>query len=119
VKRLHLKQIRRGKDEQDAEVMAARKLACIVWKILTSRQRYVEEDEYLTARKMKRATHLTKRSLRHVSKPEDIATLAKSLASKTELLEGRDGEQRKRMSRHGRKTSSPRYCMKEEGVDKN
>lgn len=123
VKRLYLKQIRRGKDEQDAEVIAARKLACIAWKILTSRQRYVEEDEYLTARKMKKAMYLTKRSLRHVSKPEDIPSLAKSLTEKTELLEGRgDDEQRRPSSRHARKTktkSSSRHYVKGEGVDNN
>jgi hypothetical protein len=46
VKKFYLKQIAKGKSPQDAEVAAARKLACIVWRILTSKQRYVEEDKY-------------------------------------------------------------------------
>lgn len=87
VKRLYLKQIWRGKPGEEAEVIAARKLTCIVWKILTSKQRYAEEDKYLTARKMKKASYLAKRALTHAAKPEDIPTLIEGLASKTEALQ--------------------------------
>jgi hypothetical protein len=55
VKHLYLKQIGKGKAPQKAEVAAARKLSWIVWAMLTSKQRYVEEDRYLTARKL---THI-------------------------------------------------------------
>ena len=34
-----------------AQVAAARKHACVVWAVLTTRQPYVEENEELTARK--------------------------------------------------------------------
>ncbi len=44
VKRFYIRQVDRGKAAQDAGVAAARKLACIVWKTLTSKQPYVEEN---------------------------------------------------------------------------
>ena len=87
VKRFYLKQIAKGKSPQDAEVAAARKLACIVWKMLTSKQRYVEEDRYLTARKMGKLSQIAGRSLEHTTRPEDVPTLVGNLKSRTEVLE--------------------------------
>src|SRR5439155_12077509 len=81
VKRLYLKQIRRGKEPQDAEVIDARKLTWIVWKMLTSKQRYVEEDELLTERK-KRKMVATARSINaDAVKPEAIPKLVEELKS--------------------------------------
>ena len=87
VKRFYLRHLAKGKSPQDAEVAAARKLACIVWKILTSKQRYVEEDRYLTARKMRRVSQIARRSLKHTTKPEDVSTLITSLKSETDVLQ--------------------------------
>ena len=87
VKRFYLRQIAKGKSPQDGQVAAARKLACIVWKILTSKQRYVEEDRYLTARKMSRLSQIAGRSLEHTTKPEDVPTLIGDLKSETDVLE--------------------------------
>jgi hypothetical protein len=51
IKRVYMKAIRRGKEAQVAEVVAARKLADIVWGMLTNREPYREEDKRLTAKK--------------------------------------------------------------------
>ena len=64
VKRMYLRQIKRGKAPQEAQVDAARKLACIIWKILTSKQRYIEEDKYLTARKVRQTSYNAKRVIK-------------------------------------------------------
>lgn len=106
VKRFYLKQIAKGKSPQDAQVAAARKLACIVWKILTSKRRYVEEDRYLTARKMSRLSQLTRRSLEHVTKPEDVSTLIGNLKSETDVLEKYPEEMHRVSSHRGRRGRS-------------
>jgi transposase len=87
VKRFYLKQLKRGKAPQEAEVDAARKLACIVWKMLTSKQRYVEEDKYLTARKMRKASSTARRVIKDPVLPESVPELAKSLSSHVDVLE--------------------------------
>lgn len=81
-----------GKSKQDAGVAAAKKLAGILWKILTTMQRYTEEDEYLTARKMKRLSHITRRVLIHVTKPEDVPTLIGSLTPEADALKRYPGK---------------------------
>jgi transposase len=102
VKRFYLKHLAKGRSPQDAEVAAARKLACIVWKILTSKQRYIEEDRYLTARKMRKQSQVAKRHLKHVTKPEDVSTLVASLKSVTDVLERCAEEMRGNSRRNGR-----------------
>lgn len=111
VKRFYLKQIAKGKSPQDAQVAAARKLACIVWKILTSKRRYVEEDKYLTSRKMSRLSQIARRPLEHTTKPEDVPTLIGDLKSEAGALE-RYPEEMERVLGHrrrrGRKSSRER-----------
>jgi transposase len=104
VKRLHLRRIAKGKSPQDAQVVAARKLACIVWKLLTSKQRYVEEDENLTARKMKNVSYLATRTLEHTTKPEDVPVLISGLASGTKVLEMYSKEMHRRNGHHRRRS---------------
>ena len=87
VKRMYLRQIKRGKAPQEAQVDAARKLACIIWKIMTSKQRYVEEDKYLTATKVRQTSYNAKRVIKDAVMPEDVPELAKSLSSDIEVLE--------------------------------
>jgi transposase len=87
VKRLYLKQIRRGKAPQDATVIAARKLTCIVWKMLTSRQRYVEEDESLTVRKRRQMSARARGVVPDAAEPEGIPQLVEELKLNTEVLQ--------------------------------
>jgi transposase len=102
VKRFYLKQLKKGKNPQDSEVAAARKLACIVWKILTFKQRYVEEDKYLTARKMKRLSYTANRIPLHVTRTEDVPNLISELRNKTDIL-GRYTKDMHRALEHRRK----------------
>ena len=106
VKRFYLKQIRKGKSPQDAQVAAARKLACIVWKILTSKERYIEEDRYLTSRKMTRLSQIAGRSLEHTTRPEDVPTLINDLRSETGVLEECPKEMHREVGRRGRRGRS-------------
>ena len=104
VKRFYFKHLAKGKSPQDAEVAAARKLACIVWRILTSKEKYVEEDRYLTARKMSRVTQTVRRSLEHVTKPEDVSTLIAALKLETDLLERYPAEMHATSNRNRRRS---------------
>jgi len=87
VKHLYLKQIGKGKAPQKAEVAAARKLSWIVWAMLTSKQRYVEEDRYLTARKLRDMSSKARRDLSYAVHPGDILALAESLTSQAPILQ--------------------------------
>jgi transposase len=102
VKRFYLKQIKKGKSPQDAEVAAARKLACIVWKILTSKQRYAEEDKYLTARKTKKLSYTANKTLVHATRAEDVPKLISDLKNQTHVLKIYTKEMH-RMLEHRRK----------------
>jgi len=82
VKRFYLKHSRMG--AQKAEVAAARKMACIVWKVLRTQQPYMEEDERLTARKRMR---LSLKAKRQNSDPSDIRQLAEDLVGDATVLE--------------------------------
>jgi hypothetical protein len=113
VKRFYLKQIRRGKSKQEAEVNAARKLSYIVWKILTSKQRFVEEDKYLTSRKTKRESYRVRRVISHVAKPEEIPSLIKDLAQKSEALQRYSNMQRPRHRKKTMRSSSSRDSEEE------
>ena len=108
VKRIYLRQVRRGKSAQEAEVAAARKLACIIWKILTSKQRYVEEDKYLTARKAKQASSDAERVVKDAVLPESVPELAQDLSSYVSVLKESPEEldrMRKRRHNHGRNSA--------------
>ncbi len=72
---------------QEAEVAAARKLDCIVWQVLSSKQSYVEEDRYLTAKKMKSVRYKAKRSL--PCSDEDrtsVSSLLKDVSSYADII---------------------------------
>lgn len=87
VKRFYLKMVRKGRAPQEAEVAAARKLSWIVWRMLTSKQRYVEEDRYLTAKKNRVMSFKARRVLPEAVRPGDIKELAASLTSRADILE--------------------------------
>lgn len=86
VKAFYNKQIKRGMDPKKAEVAAARKLACLVWKMLTSRCRYVDEDKYLTNRKIRQTASKAKRILHNPVKPQNLPELVESLTSYVDVL---------------------------------
>lgn len=54
IKQRYLKMLRKRKVPQDAEVIAGKKVAYIVWSILTNRKPYIEEDKYLTVKKQEK-----------------------------------------------------------------
>ena len=91
-------------------------LACIVWKILTSKQRYVDEDKYLTSRKMSRLSQIARRSLQHTTKPEDVPTLIGDLKSEASALERYPEEMNRVLGhRRGRGRKSSRGRISEAG----
>ena len=83
VKRFYLKHSKKI-GAQKAEVAAARKMACIVWKVLRTQQPYREEDERLTARKRR---VLSWKAKRQDSDPSDIRQLAEDLVGDVNVLE--------------------------------
>jgi transposase len=83
VKRFYMKRLRRM-GAQKAEVAAARKMACIVWKVLRTQQPYREEDKRLTARKRRT---LSWKAKRQDSDPSDIRQLAEDLEGDVTVLE--------------------------------
>jgi transposase len=84
VKRFYLKQ-RKRLGAQKAEVAAARKMACIVWKVLTSRQPYRDEDKRLTARKRRILAWKAKRP--EMKEQRNIRQLAETLEEDAAILE--------------------------------
>jgi transposase len=101
VKTFYLKQIAKGKSPQDAQVAAARKLSWIVWKMLTTKTRYAEEDEYLTARKTSKLSKIARKPLKHAVRPEDVPILIRSLMPEAAVLQ-RYPENMHRMLGHHR-----------------
>jgi len=83
VKRFYLKHLKRM-GAQKAEVAAARKMACIVWKVLRTGQPYREEDKRLTARKRR---ILSWKAKRQDSASSDIRQLAEDLEGDVTVLE--------------------------------
>ena len=83
VKRFYVKHSRRM-GAQKAEVAAARKMACVVWKVLSTHQPYREEDERLTAKKKRILAWKAKRQEKNVS--SDIRQLAETLMGDTAIL---------------------------------
>jgi len=83
VKRFYLKR-RKRLGAQKAEVAAARKMACIVWKVLRTQQPYREEDEHLTARKRR---ILSWKARRQDINPSDIHQLATALVGDITILQ--------------------------------
>jgi transposase len=106
VKRIYLRQIKRGRSAQEAEVAAARKLACIIWKILTSKQRYVEEDKYLTARKAKQASSIAERVVKDAVLPDSVPELAQDLSLYVDVLKAGPEELDRIRNRHNRGTKN-------------
>jgi len=75
------KQIGEGK----AKVAAARKLAAIIWRMLTDNTPYVEEDPELTGRKVVRMERIAKSEIKTTT-DDELINLASELGSKEALL---------------------------------
>jgi len=84
VKRFYLKHCKRM-GTQKAEVAAARKMACVVWKVLTTHQPYREEDERLTAKKKRILAWKAKRQEKNIS--SDIRQLTETLMGDVSILQ--------------------------------
>jgi len=82
IKSFCTKQVRKGRPAQLAIVAAARKLANIVRKVLTSRQAYVDEDKRLTSRKMHGVELVIGAELKKVTHPSDVQTVVGKLKTR-------------------------------------
>lgn len=82
IKSFCTKQVRKGRPAQLAIVAAARKLANIVWKVLTSRHAYVDEDKQLTSRKMHSVELVIGAKLKKVTGPGDIQATVRKLKTR-------------------------------------
>jgi hypothetical protein len=49
-------------------------------------EKYVEEDTYLTIRKMRRLSQTARKPLEHATKPEDVSNLVAALKSEADVL---------------------------------
>jgi hypothetical protein len=57
-------------------------LVSIIWKVLSSRQAYVDEDRQMTAKKMHKVELVKRAKLKNVTRPEDVKSAVKKLTSK-------------------------------------
>lgn len=71
--------------ECKAKVAAARKLAAIIWRMLTDNTPYVDEDRDLTNRKVVRMERIAK-SKTKIGTEEELINLASELGAKEELI---------------------------------
>jgi hypothetical protein len=53
IKLFYQKISKKGVSPQKAQIAVARKVACIVWKVLSSKQPYTEQDDHMTKRRRK------------------------------------------------------------------
>ena len=81
---------------------------------MTSKQRYVEEDKYLTAKKVRQTSYNAKRVVKDAVLPEDVPELAISLSSDVDVLEQYSTSLDRMLGRHnrGRKKSADRSDLK-------
>ena len=68
-----------------AQVAAARKLACVVWAVLTRQQPYVEESEELTARKTVAMNRSSKKAA--AFRDEQLSEVTELLCTKTVVID--------------------------------
>lgn len=87
VKLFYQKMVQKGVSPQKAQVAAARKMACIAWKVLSSGCPFVQEDEYLTERKMKEMSRTASRPLPASVMPAKVQELAASLIGDVDVLD--------------------------------
>ena len=69
---------------------------------MTSKQRYVEEDKYLTAKKIRQTSYNAKRVIKDAVLPEAVPELAKTLSSDIQVLERYSTNLDRMLGRHNR-----------------
>ncbi|MDG6933030.1 MAG: hypothetical protein JRN00_08535 [Nitrososphaerota archaeon] len=77
--------------------MAARKLACIVWGVLNNGKAYVEEDKYLTMKKM----HAAQLSIKSKRGKHGVHALADELSMSSNILSKYEERRRRHKYRGG------------------
>ena len=87
VKAFYLKLLKKGAPMQRAEVAAARKMACIVWGVLSAKEPYVEEVKALTEKKGRQAAYKAQRELPGVgSNREEMNGLVEDITQHADTL---------------------------------
>ena len=86
VKAFYLKLLKKGA-AQKAEVAAARKMACVVWGVLSVKEPYVEESKPLTEKKQREAAFKAKREVPDaISNRSSIASLVNDISHHADTL---------------------------------
>jgi transposase len=87
VKAFYLKLLKKGAPMQRAEVAAARKMACIVWGVLSAKEPYVEEMKALTERKARKVALEAGREVPDAeSNRSNIANLVNDISKDADTL---------------------------------
>jgi hypothetical protein len=79
IKLFYRKISKKGVSPQKVLIAAARKMACIVWKLLSSKQPYTEQDDHMTKRKMKIMSSKAMRIMPTSVMPSKVSELVRNL----------------------------------------
>jgi transposase len=86
IKLFYRKISKKGVSPQKAQIAAARKMACIVWKVLSSKQPYTEQDDRMTKRKMKIMSSKAMRIIPTSVMPSKVSELVRNLVDDIDVL---------------------------------
>ena len=86
IKLFYRKISKKGVSPQKAQIAAARKMACIVWKVLSSKQPYTEQDDHMTKRKMKIMSSKAMRIMPTSVMPSKVSDLVRNLVDNIDVL---------------------------------
>jgi hypothetical protein len=86
IKLFYRKISKKGVSPQKAQIAAARKMACIVWKVLSSKQPYTEQDDHMTKRKMKIMSSKAMRIMPTSVMPSKVSELVRNLVDDIDVL---------------------------------
>ena len=86
IKLFYRKISKKGVSPQKAQIAAARKVACIVWKVLSSKQPYTEQDDHMTKRKMKIMSSKAMRTIPTSVMPSKVSELVRNLVDDIDVL---------------------------------
>lgn len=86
IKLFYRKISKKGVSPQKAQIAAARKMACIVWKVLRSKQPYTEQDDHMTKRKMKIMSSKAMRIIPTSVMPSKVSELVRNLVDDIDVL---------------------------------
>jgi hypothetical protein len=86
IKLFYRKISKKGVSPLKAQIAAARKVACIVWKVLSSKQPYAEQDDHMTKRKMNLMSSKAMRIMPTSVMPSKVSELVRNLANDIDVL---------------------------------